>query len=94
MRMVLEQLGGRLVGFRAHDHEAAHLVAHVLDPALSDLLGLAERTMSTQNTYLALFLGSKTSARMKSWMAVFSGPLYSRSFIRPSVQSATIRAAA
>ncbi len=26
--------------------------------------------MSTQNTYLGVFLGSKTSARMKSWMAL------------------------
>ena len=26
--------------------------------------------MSTNDTYLAVFLGSKTSARMKTWMAL------------------------
>jgi hypothetical protein len=43
MRMLLERPGGGLVRFRAHDHERAHLVAHVLNAALGDLLRLAER---------------------------------------------------
>src|SRR5689334_3171249 len=49
MRMVLEQLGSRLVGFGAHDHEGAQLVTDVLYAARSDFLGLSERPTRAGN---------------------------------------------
>jgi hypothetical protein len=61
MRMFLEQPGGRLVRFRPHDHEGAHLVAHVLNAAFGDLLRLAEWPSHGRNRRVVLFDPGKTA---------------------------------
>src|SRR5215207_6399795 len=55
MRMILEQPGGRLVRVSPHDHEGAHLIAHVLDATSGDLLRLAKRPAHNGNRCVVLF---------------------------------------
>jgi hypothetical protein len=55
VRMVFEELRGGFVRFRANDHIRSHLVAYILNAAVSDLLGLAERSTHADNRALVLF---------------------------------------
>jgi hypothetical protein len=53
--MPLEQLGGRVMRFRANDRVSAHQVANVLDAVLAHLFGLAERPAHTDDFRVMLF---------------------------------------
>jgi hypothetical protein len=55
MRMVFKQPRSRLMGVRLNNHVGAQLVACVFDPALRDLLGLAERAAGAGNRSVVLF---------------------------------------
>ena len=53
--MVFEELRGGFMRLRTNDREGSHLVAYIFDTALSDLLGLAERSTHADNRALVLF---------------------------------------
>src|SRR5208282_2649262 len=53
--MVFEELRGGFMRLRTNDREGSHLVAYIVDTALSDLLGLAERSTHADNRALVLF---------------------------------------
>src|SRR5271163_4914294 len=55
VRMVFEELRGGFVGFRPNDRVGSHLVAYIFAPALSDLLGLAERSTHADDGALVFF---------------------------------------
>src|SRR5450631_2448591 len=44
VRMPLEEFGGGLVRVRAYNRESAHVIVRIIDPALRDLLGFAQRS--------------------------------------------------
>src|SRR5262249_35114955 len=55
VRMLLEQLGGSIMRFRANDRVGTHLVAYVFDAALAHLFRFAERSAHTDDCSVMLF---------------------------------------
>jgi hypothetical protein len=55
MRMVFKELRGSFVRFRANDGVGPHVVAHILDTALSNIFCLAEGATHPSNRVAMFF---------------------------------------
>src|ERR1700730_8783615 len=55
MRVVFEELRRGFVRFRAYDRVGSQFIAYIIDTALSDLLGLTERSTHADDRTLVLF---------------------------------------
>jgi hypothetical protein len=49
VRMLVEELGGSLVGIRAHNRESTHVIARIVDPTLRDFLGFPQWSAHADN---------------------------------------------